>query len=136
MNKQFIRYWLPLLVYSVLIFYLSSLPLNGLKEKESKETFGIPDDVFNHLLEYGFLAILSYRAFSNSKINILNKKAFLIAILFTISYGIIDEIHQLFVPTRLFEIKDIISNSIGTFIILFKNFIKNKKLTSFLFYLF
>lgn len=136
MKKHFIRYWLPLLMYLVLIFYISSLPLNNPQEKEIKKTFGVPNDIYEHLFEYGFLAILSFRLFANYKNNSISKKAIAFAILFTISYGIIDEIHQLFVPTRFFEIKDLISNSLGASIILFRKFIKNKRLTSFLFYLF
>ena len=136
MNKHFIKYWLPLIIYLVLIFYTSSLPLNNPQEKEIKKTFGIPNDVYEHVIGYGFLAIISYRLFANSKNKFINKKAITFAILFTILYGIIDEIHQIFVPTRFFEIKDIISNSIGALIIFSKDLIRNKKLTSFLFYLF
>ena len=135
MNKHFTRYWLPLFMYMILIFYLSSLRLNK-PSAEEDEIFSLPDDIVEHLLEYSFLSILSYRAFLSSKIKALNKRAMTTAILFAISFGILDEIHQLFVPTRLFEIKDIVSNSFASFIVCFKSLIKNKKLTSSLFYLF
>lgn len=131
MNRNFIKYWLPLLVYLILIFYLSSLPLNNPNEsREKKQILGIPKDMINHLIEYGFLAILSHRAFASSKLKIFNNKAVLIAVIFTVFYGLLDEIHQLFIPTRLFEIKDILSDSIGASIIVFKNLI-NKKIKTF-----
>ena len=38
----------------------------------------------------------------------------------SILYGLIDEIHQLFVPYRAFEIKDLIIDSLGASVILIK----------------
>jgi VanZ family protein len=42
-------------------------------------------------------------------------KHILIVIIISIVYGIVDEVHQLFVPLRCFSIKDILTNTLGIF---------------------
>lgn len=112
--KHFTRYWLPLIMFMVLIFYLSSLPLNKEKTGNVKKHGKFPMDIVYHLVEFSFLGFLSYRTFKNSNKNFLSKNHLLLAIGFAILYGILDEIHQSYVPTRYFELKDIIFNTIGS----------------------
>ncbi|MEH7495083.1 VanZ family protein [Neobacillus niacini] len=68
-----------------------------------------------HLFEFGFLyfliiwALLSYGD--------LKKWMEVIVIIISISYGVVDEIHQIFVPFRSFSIVDLIKNTLGVMVI-------------------
>lgn len=69
-----------------------------------------------HMLEYSILGILFFRAFKGYNV----KNAFLLSILFSTLYGITDEFHQLFIPGRAFEIKDIFIDFLGSCFIFLK----------------
>jgi len=106
-----ITYWLPVFLYVVLIFYISSiaapeLPITGI------------DMSLVHIPEFFILSYLIFRALSKEKMNPWN--TFALAIAISTLYGVTDEIHQLFVPGRYFSIFDIIFNFIGSSLILFK----------------
>ena len=113
MNKKFIIYWLPVILYALLIFYLSSLS-TPLFKVEQVISMKLPDTtlIVLHIIEYLILSLLLYRALNNTKIN----NALTLTILITIIYGFTDEIHQLFVPGRLFSIFDLMANSFGAII--------------------
>lgn len=99
-----LRLWLPAIFWMMLIFFLSSRPSVSIAQ----------DQVLNflffkglHLLEYGMLFILIYRA---------TKKKMLLSLILTIVYAISDEIHQLFVLTREGRVRDIFIDSFGAFL--------------------
>ena len=73
-----------------------------------------------HLLEYFVLSFFLFRAFNGYNV----KNAFLLSILISTLYGVTDEIHQLFVPGRAFEIKDIFIDLLGSCFILIKKVFK------------
>ena len=120
--KNFFYYWLPVLVYAGLIFYFSSLPTIPQPILEI-----IPETFILHMIEYAILSILLFRALINSN-NVLRNNVALLAITIATLYGITDEIHQLFVPGRVFSHFDIIANFIGSMFILTKNIIPKNKL--------
>ncbi|MDD4878765.1 MAG: VanZ family protein [Candidatus Nanoarchaeia archaeon] len=117
--KSFIYYWLPVIIYAGVIFYFSSLaqpiPEGGLEFQRK--------DLLLHAMEYLVLSALLLRAFLNSSV----KKAFVYSILIASAYGITDEIHQLFVPGRVFSVYDILANAFGACLILLFLFHKNAK---------
>ncbi len=78
-----------------------------------------------HYIEYLILGILVINMFIKNNI----PQSYLISIIFCIIYAISDEIHQLFVPGRACQIKDILIDSIGsiTGIYLYKLISKRKK---------
>jgi VanZ family protein len=101
-------YWLPVLIILVSIFYISSK-----SELPQNEFLNIPFlDKVAHLLEYFLLSWFLFRALHYSE-GIKIKKAIFIAIIFSIIYGITDEIHQYFVPLRDCSIFDWIFDCIG-----------------------
>ncbi len=121
--KNFLYYWLPVYVYAGLIFYFSSLPtIPPIIIKIMPKTFVL------HMIEYAIFSILLFRAFINSKNNVFRGNAIHLAIIIAILYGISDEIHQYFVPGRIFDRFDIIANSIGSAVILTKNILVRGKL--------
>jgi len=102
--KYFMRYWVPVILYAGLIFTVSSFPLPPPKVE-------IPFiDKLIHLIEYGILGFLFYRALRVSR---LAKQVFILAIIFSILYALSDEIHQYFVPGREFDLWDLAADSLG-----------------------
>ncbi|MBI5788116.1 MAG: VanZ family protein [Candidatus Schekmanbacteria bacterium] len=102
-------YWLFVVSYLALIYYLSSL----------SEIGGIPGffyqlegfDKLAHLIEYGILGWLLYRAFRYA--SPYSKYASVLAVIFATLYGISDEFHQSFVPGRVPDVYDAVFNSGG-----------------------
>ena len=65
-----------------------------------------------HLMEYALLSFLLKRALSRGKSNWV-RKASLWAVLWTVLYGITDELHQSLVPNRQMSGFDLLFDSLG-----------------------
>ncbi len=108
--KQFLKYQSPAILWMGLIFVLSSIPGNYFPEQ--------PFDLFDKLVHaflFGILTYLLYRAFQYQDKNFFLKN-FSIAIAFFICviYGIIDELHQEYVPGRSPDITDAFADILGS----------------------
>lgn len=129
--------WGLVILWMIMIFCLSAQPAsqsNGLSKDVTKiiiETIDrfVPisietstvmniDVCLNHIVrklghffEYFVLSILVMIAFSKSQIK--GYKLFVFTFLFCVLYASIDEIHQLFVPGRGGQIKDVFIDSTG-----------------------
>lgn len=68
-----------------------------------------------HLFEFGILYFLIISAFLSFG-QLSNWKEF-VAMVISLSYGFLDEIHQLFVPFRSFSIIDFLKDAIGVLVI-------------------
>lgn len=107
--KHFLTHWMPVIGFCLLIFIQSSRPFPDL----------IPAfpliDKFLHFSAWAVLGFLFFRAyhdhspFSRRK-NLLIWISFLSAAL----YGVSDEIHQHFVPSRTADILDILADVAGS----------------------
>lgn len=122
--KNQLAYWFPMYVWAVLIFYFSSIPLTG-PIVSNRGIFLIASDYYKHVLGYGFLTFLLWRAFHNSKF----RYSEIFAVVAATIYGISTELHQYFIPGRTFSLFDIFFNFIGCvliqpLIVLYKKFIK------------
>ena len=95
--------YLPPCLWMLLIFILSSIP----GTEFPKLPFPGADKVA-HIIVYGILGILCYKSLKDKV-----SKRFVVAVLISVIYGFSDEVHQLFVPFRKFDIMDILSNSLG-----------------------
>ena len=104
--KKFLIYWLPLIIYCLAIYIQSSQP--------GPEY--IPDvrflDKFLHVGAYSLLGILFYRAYETLPLKNFKNLLILISIGSATVYGISDEIHQYFVPSRQADILDVIADTI------------------------
>lgn len=101
------RRWIVVILWMSLMFYFSSMPAI----KASR--FDAVDFVFKkaaHLGEYAVLYLLLFRAF-RSKMR--GQYAFMVGLLYAFS----DEIHQIFVPGRGANIRDILVFDTGGLII-------------------
>ena len=98
-------YFVPAILYMALIFYLSSIPVLTPPE------FGVdPERIIPHLVEFSVLGIL----FSIGLIKNGYKRGLIILVsVVGILYGLSDEIHQFFVPNRVFSLVDWGADSLG-----------------------
>ncbi len=102
--------WTIVITYALTIFLVSSIEGNELDT-------GPPGlDKFLHLIEYLILSSLIYASFNASSNQIKNSTIFWLSFSLCALYGISDEIHQLFVPNRHFELLDILFDTIGSLI--------------------
>jgi len=107
MNKRLIFSTVATVGYMALIFWLSSLPGNLPPEIEVLE---VPRTLV-HVGEYailGFLMDLVAMGISSKA-----SKSIFYSSVFSSVYGVTDEIHQHFVPTRCFDIHDMYADTIG-----------------------
>ena len=110
--KHALFYWGPVILYILGIFYISSMPSSVMPGSGGIDMSPL------HIAEYFILSSLIYRALEASKLS--RKKRILLSILLSVSYGITDEFHQIFVPGRTFDFIDMVFNFIGSSLIVYK----------------
>lgn len=106
-NRVFLFIYLPLIIHWVTIFILTSLPSDRLPSVEVS-------DKINHFLAFfvlGFFLNLTLKY--QTKFPELKKNILLITIIIAAGYGLLDELHQLFVPGRSAEVLDCLADFIG-----------------------
>ncbi len=111
MDRNFCLYWLPAVVWAILIFTLSSL---STFPEAVQPLFSF--DKLAHAAEYAVFSFLLARAFRNSQKTNLKKYFRIFAVICAIVYGMSDELHQYFVPMRTPSIIDLICDGIGAII--------------------
>lgn len=106
-RNKFISIYLPLIIYWLILFAATTLPAQAVPKT------GISDKI-EHFLGYFFLTILlsNLLYFQNRKGKI---KRFPItaSLIIVASYGMVDELHQYFIPGRFCDINDWIADVIG-----------------------
>ncbi|MBN1913335.1 MAG: VanZ family protein [Candidatus Omnitrophica bacterium] len=89
-----IKYWIPVIFYAILIFLLSSIPGGNIP------FLFVGQDAVLHIIEYGILAILLNRLIKKQWPVLMSYRRFFLVFFISITYGISDELHQLFIPNR------------------------------------
>ena len=122
MKKSFfkyqLKYWLPVYIYLLVIFYFSSL--SAIPEAGLISAKFLIKSQLQHLIIYAGLALTIYRAVSYT-----NNSNFIIVSSTTL-YGILDEIHQSFIPGRFFSFGDILMDFLGAVLaLILLYFLKN-----------
>ncbi|WAA09674.1 VanZ family protein [Fervidibacillus albus] len=98
--------------YGGLIWYLSGRPSDAVIQFQFADSM-IKESL--HLVEFAILYFLIVLAFlANGQ---LTKKENLIAAVIAIVYGLIDEVHQSFVPYRSATIIDFVKDTVGVLIV-------------------
>jgi hypothetical protein len=108
--RFFLVYWGPVIVYAAVIFVLSAQPHPERLFPSFLERLG---DKFLHVVEYGVLAVLCYRAFRHAWYGGTALTALVLAVVAATVYGISDEVHQAFVPSRTSDLGDVIADLAG-----------------------
>ncbi|PLR85095.1 hypothetical protein CVD25_00225 [Bacillus canaveralius] len=98
------------LAYMALIWILSSLPDNAVVELPSSSIDRFLKESL-HLIEFGILHVLLAVAYITT--GKFSARTNLICALIAASYGLLDEIHQYFVPYRSATLIDFVKDVIG-----------------------
>ncbi|MFN3780966.1 MAG: VanZ family protein [Candidatus Kapaibacteriota bacterium] len=110
MSKQFLLK-VPAIIFALVIFVLSQIPAEMLPPK----VFDLQDKLL-HLLAYFLFGITLVIA----TITMKNKrKRIVLIILFGSLYALLDEVHQMFVPGRYWDLTDWFADTLGVFLALF-----------------
>ena len=108
MDKKYVA-WAAFTVYCVIIFVGSSIPGDRI------DIDGPGVDKLIHTIEYSILSLLLFLSLRLSSTIEMNA-VFWVSAIGSSLYGLSDEIHQLFVPFREFDVLDIICNTSGSII--------------------
>lgn len=114
--KFFVAKITPLVLWCVLIFYFSSLPVQPVLDPEKLGLYNILFRKFLHVFEFSVLYVLWYRLFLEmkpSKLTVYYNSAAFPAVLFSLFYAIFDEWHQTFTPGREGKAIDVIADLCG-----------------------
>jgi VanZ family protein len=106
-RSKFPRFWFPVILYSGIIFYASSVP--NVKAPLAEISF----DAVLHVLLYAPFGYLLARAFYNARVSVSQETLLRVVLLISLLYGGSDEIHQSFVPGRDASLTDVIADMIG-----------------------
>jgi VanZ family protein len=100
-----LRWWLPLIIYMVVIFWISSRAV-------PKTMLEIPDSLL-HFGAYFLLGILAVRAFAGGLVEPPRRLWLWCGLAVSFVYALTDEWHQSFVPGRHASGADIIADLLG-----------------------
>jgi len=103
---KFLKFWLPVILWTGVIFILSAQP-------NLRTSWGIWDLILRkivHITEFAILTFLFMRAF---KENVSFKKALILSLVLAFLYAISDEYHQTFISGREGTVRDVLIDSIG-----------------------
>lgn len=120
--KRFALYQLPLIVYAMIVFYVSSLsrlPDTGLQ---------IPYlDKLAHAMEYFLFGFMAIRAMAHFPRPPKTGWVYVLAILLSLGYGLSDEYHQRFVPGRTADLFDFAADALGIFLAAFVYYLLHRR---------
>jgi len=114
-SRKFTASIVVLMAYMGVIFYLSTLPGN-LLNPEKEYGFDI-DQSIKHFAEFTILGILMANIFWQLSREIAFHRGFVAfssSSVLSALYGVLDEIHQYFVPTRYCTVPDMLTNTAGS----------------------
>jgi hypothetical protein len=112
--KRWSKYGVPVVVWAGVIFAFSSYP-TGTATEIVWTDFILKKTA--HVVEYGILTMLGYRALVNSGISM--KRAAMVAVLLSMVYGLSDEYHQSFTPGREPKLRDVGFDTIGALLAIY-----------------
>jgi len=122
-NRNFIKYWLPVVFWMVFIFWMSTetfssentfswleMVLGLLVPKISSQELSLIHAVIRkagHVTEYFILGLLLFRSFRGGSISAWNWRWSFFAVLVVVLWAVSDELHQSFVLTRTASAVDV-----------------------------
>lgn len=110
---KFINLWLPPLFWAAMIFKFSS---GNVPSASSDYWVDFVVKKIGHLLLFATLAILIYRSLIGEGVS--RKKAAVLAVITSLTYGISDEIHQMYTQGREARIRDVVIDGFGAGIVI------------------
>ncbi len=124
--KHFFLFQFPAIFWMTAIFIQSSISKLHVPDMGFKL-----QDKFAHAVEYAILAFLLLRAFENLKCAKVRNRYLYYSLFVGVFYGILDEIHQYFVPGRSADIFDVAADILGVVcVVIIKTLLEWKKRSS------
>ena len=108
-NKVYLVY-IPLVIYWVLLLLATSLPSADLPK------VALSDKIKHFSAFFGLSVLLSLTLLYQQKYYLLKKHFLTFTLLIVSGYGLIDEIHQIFIPGRYAEFLDWVADSTGAIV--------------------
>ncbi len=113
----FIRFWLPVLAWMIVISAVSSAPTDSIPD------LGVVGaDKFVHFTEFLVFGMILLRALSGSNLKINLFWMVVLSIIISCFYAAIDELHQSFIPGRRADIFDFLADAAGAILGVFLYF--------------
>ena len=126
---RFLSRWLPLIAWMAFISFASSAEFSAANTSRiigplvlwffpntspaTLELIHLCVRKLAHLSEYALMGILAARAFRTSPRILFQRRWFLISLCLIVGYGLLDEYHQSFVPSRTASVFDSLIDSTG-----------------------
>jgi VanZ family protein len=105
----FVRHQLPVILWGALIFVASSIPGTNFPNVPVFDA-----DKLVHMGIYFVFCMLAHRAFSHQhRFPLFFRYSLAFSVLLTLVYGISDEFHQYFVPSRSSDVYDVAADVVG-----------------------
>lgn len=102
-----VRAWLPAAGYMALIWVASSIETTLSVEDVPFQDKGV------HFIEFGILSLLICHALVGTYPRVSGPRRALLAVLGTFLWGMLDEVHQAYVPGRNADIMDVWADGLG-----------------------
>ena len=99
--------YVPLVIYWIFLFIATSLPAAHVP------SFAVSDKIKHFSAFFGLSVLLSLTLLYQSKVLLFKKYFPAAALIISSIYGLLDEIHQSFVPGRNSEFLDWVADSLG-----------------------
>lgn len=106
--KRFAKYHLPIILYIILIFILSSISKLPVLDTDIEHI-----DKLAHFIEYLIFFFLSVISLNNTPISIRKTTSYKLALIVSILFALSDEFHQSFVRGRHADRYDLLADSLG-----------------------
>jgi len=109
---------IPLILYWIILFIGTSLPANSISN-----VFEISDKI-KHFAAYLILAfLLSLNLHFQGKWNKIAANYLILTFIICTTYGVLDELHQIFIPNRFAEFYDWLADLLGSIIGVFFGYV-------------
>ncbi len=99
--------YVPLILYWILLFTATSLPTSNLP------SVAVSDKIKHFSAFFGLSVLLSLTLLYQNKVVLFKKHFLSVSLVISSFYGVLDEIHQSFIPGRNSEFLDWVADSLG-----------------------
>ncbi len=100
---------IPLIVYWLIILIATTIPADSFVD-----VFELSDKVEHFLAYFGLAILLGLNLHFQEKWKKISFYYIVTTLIICLTYGVFDELHQLFVPNRMAEFWDWVADSLGT----------------------